>query len=84
MWIAWILRILVVLLIIRAIWWFVSGVAEGAVGQRRVPPQRGLPLARDPVCGTFVDQSRALTAKHGGTVHYFCSERCRREYGGKT
>ena len=78
MWIAWILRILVVLLIIRAIWWFVSGVVEGAMSQRRVP------LARDPVCGTFVDQSRALTARHGGTVHYFCSERCRREYGGKT
>ena len=82
MWTAWILRTLIVLLIVRAIWRFLSGVVHGhgAVGQQRIPPQRGVPLVRDPVCGTFVDQSRALTARRGGTLHYFCSERCRGEY----
>ena len=79
MW-TWILRTLIVLVIVRAIWRFLSGVVGGAVGQQRIPPQRGVPLVRDPVCGTFVDQSRALTASRGETLHYFCSERCRGEY----
>ena len=80
MWTAWILRTLVVLLIVRAVWRFLSGVVHGAAGQQRIPPQQGVPLVRDPVCGTFVDQSRALTAGRGGTLQYFCSERCRGEY----
>ena len=80
MWFGWILRALIALLIVRAIWRFLSGVVDGAAGQQRIPPQRGVPLVRDPVCGTFVDQSRALTARRGGTLHYFCSERCRGEY----
>ena len=80
MWTAWILRTLIVLLIVRAIWRFLSGVVHGAAGQQRIPSQQGVPLVRDPVCGTFIDQSRALTARRGGTLHYFCSERCRGEY----
>ncbi len=80
MWIAWFLRFLLGLLVVRVVWRFLSGMVDGAAGPRRVPPRRAVPLVRDPVCGTFVDQSRALTTKRGGAVHYFCSERCRREY----
>ena len=46
---------------------------EAAVG--------AVPLARDPVCGTFVVPSRG--AEHGGTgadMRFFCSEKCRRTY----
>ena len=35
-------------------------------------------MVRDPVCGTFVVQSRALTADSGGETAWFCSEECRR------
>ena len=78
--IAWLLRFLLGLLVVRLVWRFVSGMVAGSAGPRRVPPPRAVPLVRDPVCGTFVDQSRALTTKRGGAVHYFCSEGCRREY----
>ena len=78
--IAWLLRFLLGLLVVRLVWRFVSDMVAGSAGPRRVPPQRAVPLVRDPVCGTFVDQSRALTTKRGGAVHYFCSEGCRREY----
>ncbi len=80
MWIAWLLRFLLGLLVVCVVWRLLSGMVDGAAGPRRVPPQRAVPLVRDPVCGTFVDQSRALTTKRGGAVHYFCSEGCRREY----
>ena len=80
MWIAWLLRFLLGLLVVWVVWRLLSRMVDGAAGPRRVPPQRAVPLVRDPVCGTFVDQSRALTTKRGGAVHYFCSEGCRREY----
>jgi YHS domain-containing protein len=39
-----------------------------------------VPLARDPICGTYVVPSRALTAGSGPDVHFFCSDDCRRAY----
>jgi YHS domain-containing protein len=33
-------------------------------------------MVRDPVCGTFVVQSRALTATAGGETAWFCSNEC--------
>ncbi len=38
-------------------------------------------LVRDPMCGTFVLPSTALTAGSGSETRYFCSEKCRRDYG---
>jgi YHS domain-containing protein len=46
------------------------------------PPPAGEPgvLVQDPVCGTFVDRSRALAATdRTGQTLYFCSEACRRK-----
>ncbi len=31
----------------------------------------------DPVCGMEVNPDEGFRLEHGGTVHYFCSERCR-------
>ena len=74
----WIIRLLVVLLLVRLVWKFLGGVVEGAVRrQRQVPPARGVPLVRDPVCGTYVEPARALTLRRKGEMHYFCSESCR-------
>ena len=64
--ITWFIRLLLGLLLVRLVWRWVSGMVAGAAGPLRVP--------------TFVDQSRALTTKRSGAVHYFCSEGCRREY----
>ena len=73
------------LLVVRALWQFLFGVVEGA--SRRpaartggAPPAKRVPMARDPVCGTFVVPGRALSLSDRGEVHYFCSESCRRAY----
>jgi YHS domain-containing protein len=71
------LRILLVYLVIRAVTRLAFGVSQGVRGWQ--PPQERPPvgLVRDPVCGTFVVPTRALTAGSGAAMHYFCSERCR-------
>ena len=72
------LRFLIILLIIRVVWRVVAGMLSGA--PRRPQVTRGVPLARDPVCGIFVVQARALTTGSGDSTTYFCSEACRAEY----
>ncbi len=83
--IGWLLRLLLLLLIIRALWSFLAGLAAGVGGQevgsrsaarRRGPPARGVALVRDPVCGMFVEPSHALTIRRGGTTYHFCSDGC--------
>ncbi len=38
-------------------------------------------MAKDPVCGMFVDEHTAeLKAEVRGTTYYFCSESCMREF----
>ena len=79
----WLVRLLIAVLIIRALWSFFAGIFAGASDPRRRTAgkaDKSLPLARDPVCGTFVQQSRALEARAGGQVHYFCSEKCRQAF----
>jgi len=70
------------ILFARAVAKFWSGIVEGASG---VPPrersshvpQRGVQMARDPVCGTFVVPGRAVTLSVAGEALYFCSAECR-------
>jgi YHS domain-containing protein len=73
----WLVRLLIVVLLVRAVWSFVSGFLAGASGPARVRPRKSMALVRDPVCGTYVEKSRALSKKTGEKVHYFCSENCR-------
>ena len=74
---SWFIRFLIVMLLVRLVWKFLGGVFEGAARRSEVSPVKGVPLVRDPVCGTYVDQARALTLRRKGEMHYFCSERCR-------
>ena len=82
----WIIRLLLLALVLRAVSSFVSGLRKGVFGpgQGQVPrpdqPRKSMSLVRDPVCGTYVEPSRALSSSTGGTVHYFCSEDCRRTF----
>ena len=73
------LRVLLVLLVVRALWRLYVGIRRGladrpGAGARQVG---GVELSRDPVCGTYVVPGRALALRDGGLVRYFCSERCR-------
>jgi YHS domain-containing protein len=82
--VSWILKIILLLLIVRALWRLVQGVLEGA-GYRRVDSGSApsVKLVRDPVCGIFVSPARALVARARGETAYFCSEKCRREWEGR-
>jgi YHS domain-containing protein len=77
------LILFVIALVVRSLWRFLEGIVEGASGpggrSGRVP-QKGARMVRDPVCGTFVVQSRALAADRGGQTAWFCSENCRRQW----
>ena len=84
----WLLRLLLFLLLVtlllRAGYRLLEGVIEGATGRpprrRSGVPAKGTAMVRDPVCGTFVVQSRALTAVRGRQAAWFCSEECRRRW----
>jgi YHS domain-containing protein len=73
---------LLVLLVGRAIWRLVEGIVAGAsLSGGSGPPQKSERMVRDPICGTFVLPSRALSLASGGHVEYFCSEQCRTAFG---
>ena len=76
----WMLRLLFAVLIIRLIWRFVAGLVSGVQEPRPRDKRSGVALVRDPVCGTYVEPSRALSTRAGGTTHYFCSKECRRSF----
>lgn len=76
----WLIRILLVLLILRALWSLVSRLLERPSTTARSRPQKQVALVRDPVCGTYLQASRALSSRTGTKVHYFCSEACRQAY----
>ncbi len=76
----WMLRLLFAVLIIRLIWKFVAGAVSGAGEPRRRTARPEVALVRDPVCGTYVEPSRALSIRAGGATHYFCSEECRQSF----
>ena len=77
-------RVIVFLLLVffaaRAIWRLIYGIAEGLSAPRDPQPPSAVPLARDPVCGTYVVPSRALTSGSGTDLQFFCSERCRQAW----
>ncbi|SRR6266542_4694619 len=75
----WLIGLVLVFFIFRAISRLLHGIAEG-MGPSRPEPPAAVPLARDPVCGTFVVPSRALTAGRGADLRFFCSEKCLRAY----
>jgi YHS domain-containing protein len=78
-----IVRVLLIALLLlfvgRALWRLIEGIVAGASlpGGASGPPQKSERMVRDPVCGTFVVPSRALSVASGGRVEYFCSEQCR-------
>ncbi|PYR94984.1 MAG: hypothetical protein DMF84_03035 [Acidobacteria bacterium] len=75
-----IIFLLLVYFVARAVWRLVYGIAEGLSGRRDPQSPSAVALARDPVCGTYVVPSRALTSGSGNDLHFFCSERCRQAW----
>jgi YHS domain-containing protein len=81
-----VLLLLLCIFVARILWRSVDAFIEGVSGRPRIPrePRRGVPMARDPVCGTFVLPERAVTLVNGSSRLYFCSEACRERYRART
>jgi len=75
----WAIRVLLLIIVLRALMRLWRGIVEG-MNPPRPPQPSAVPLVRDPVCGTFVLPSRALTGGTGADTRFFCSENCRRTY----
>lgn len=78
----WILRLILLYLVVRAIMRIVRGVMDGLRGPAGPPAAVG--LVRDPICGTFVVPATALVLGTGPDTRFFCSETCLRTYQGKS
>jgi YHS domain-containing protein len=78
----YLLVLALIIIVARALWRILDGVAEGLRGTPRTPqaPSSGVQMERDPVCGTFVVRDRAVTLSVGQRQLYFCSARCRDKY----
>jgi uncharacterized protein len=84
----WIIRIVVLLIVLRLLLRFVTGLFQGLRGEGPRRPiataarGAGTPMAlvKDPVCGTYVPNGTALTRVMAGTTYSFCSEACLRAF----
>ena len=74
----WILKVILLYLVVRAVIRIVRGLLDGLRGP--ADPPAAVPLVRDPICGTFVVPSSALALGTGSDTRFFCSEKCRRAY----
>ena len=81
-----VLLLILIIIISRLFWRLFDSFVEGMTGQPRHPrvPDRGVAMARDPVCGTFVVPERAVTILEGRERVYFCSAGCRDKYRART
>jgi uncharacterized protein len=79
-----VLLFLLATLVVRAFRRLVAGVIDGASparDRRGGPPDRGVQMVRDPICGTFLPPADAISlTERGGAVRYFCSEKCREAF----
>jgi YHS domain-containing protein len=79
-----VLFLILFIVIARVFWRVVDNIIEAAGGQPPGrAPQRGVAMARDPVCGTFVVRERALWLGDGDARVFFCSDACRDRYRGQ-
>jgi YHS domain-containing protein len=77
----WFVRVVVAVLIARVIFRLLTGSRHQARGGGRPSGERaGGTLVRDPQCGTYIPQARALAITDGEGTHYFCSAACRDAY----
>jgi len=85
-----VLEFVLMLVIARSVWRLIGGVIDGLGGALRTHvsdpgvPDRGVPMVRDPVCGTFVLPERAVSLSDGRQRVYFCSTACRDKYRART
>ena len=78
-----IVSLVLVALVLRSLIKLWLGIVEGLQGPKAPKPKQAVPLVRDPICGTYVVPSKALSSGTGSQTKFFCSEQCRRSYAMK-
>ena len=77
----WAFRVLIILLIVRMVVRLLfpaRGRSPKAERSARVSERAGGALVRDPECGTYVSEAKAVAARDtDGKAAFFCSDRCR-------
>ena len=77
---------LLVFLLLRSILRSLFQSSRNVARRPEAPPREtvvaGGELKKDPVCGTYVSTSLAVTRKVKGEVLYFCSPECRDKFVG--
>ena len=76
-----ILELVLIVIVARTFWRVVGALMEGLQGgpSAGASDRRGV-LVRDPVCGTYILQDRAVVVMRSGQPVFFCSEACRDQY----
>ena len=78
-----VVRVLVILMILRFVMRLIAGARSVPSRGPRPKPmaeRTGGILVRDPNCGTFIPESRAITIGKGPGALHFCSPACRDAY----
>ncbi|MFI5179739.1 MAG: hypothetical protein ACHQO8_14305 [Vicinamibacterales bacterium] len=81
----WLIRAIALTLVVRLVLRMLMPAASPrprpAARPAAGPAERsGGTLVRDPHCGTYVPEARAVRAGVGSNAQYFCSDECRRAY----
>lgn len=82
----WLARGLFIILMVRMVLHFIASLRRPPAARPRAPrgtnglAREGGVLVRDPQCGTYVAQSRAVSLGRGDDISYFCSTTCRDEW----
>lgn len=79
-----VLFVALAIFVARAFWRLVDGIVAGVRGDAGTRVTRGVQMARDPVCGTFVVPDHAVSIADGRQRIYFCSANCRDAYRART
>jgi len=76
------LFLILISVLLRSAYRFLGGVIEGATSGSPAASSRQVAghMVKDPVCGTYVVQGRALTAVRGQQTAWFCSPRCQQAW----
>ncbi len=88
---SWLADAFVLYLLIRLVLQLVAGgravlhrQRPASGGRGRTPERLGGTLVRDPNCGTYIPEARALRLRTGQETLYFCSPSCRDAYQHRT
>ena len=76
------LRLFLVVVVVYLVYrWLWPGKKPGtAKAKRRATVGQIEEMKKDPVCGTYVPESQALTAKIDKQTYFFCSETCKKKF----